>query len=158
VVEPGVLAKRIRPRRDGFPRQVFDAKDISCLSSPTAYLNDVCINSCAALLYSQFKLPTVDCAILSTYDLMRIRCNSPDEMIWRNTSWTSYWEKNVWILPIQRPSGFGHWVACIIYFQTKEIHLFDSLAGSWECDINVCSFWSIPSDNQMTKLFVYRTS
>lgn len=136
VVEPGVLAPRIRPRRDGFPRQVFDAKDISCLSSPTAHLNDVCINSCAALLYSQFKLPTVDCAILSTYDLTRIRSNLPDEIIWRNTSWTSYWEKNVWILPIQRPSGIGHWVACIIYFQTKEIHLFDSLAGSWECDIN----------------------
>ncbi|KAG2753129.1 hypothetical protein P692DRAFT_20664586, partial [Suillus brevipes Sb2] len=57
VIEPGVVATRIRPRRDGFPRQVFDARDISCLSSPTACLNDVCINGCAALLYSQFKLP-----------------------------------------------------------------------------------------------------
>lgn len=135
VIEPGVVATRIRPRRDGFPRQVFDARDISCLSSPTACLNDVCINGCAALLYSQFKLPTVDCAILSTFDLPRIRYNALDEIIWRNASWTSYWEKNVWILPIHRPSIVGHWVICIIYFQTKEIHLFDSLAESWECDI-----------------------
>ncbi|KAG2348192.1 hypothetical protein BDR05DRAFT_862938, partial [Suillus weaverae] len=57
VIVPGVVATRVRPRRDGFPRQVFDSKDIACLSSPTAPLNDVCINGCAALLYSQLKLP-----------------------------------------------------------------------------------------------------
>lgn len=137
VIVPGVVTTRIRPRRDGFPRQVFDPKDIACLSSPTACLNDVCINGCAALLYSELKLPTVDCAILSTYDLPRIRCNAADERIWRNISWTSYWEKNVWIVPIHRPSGVGHWVICIIYFQTKELHLFDSLADQepWENDV-----------------------
>lgn len=136
VIVPGVVATRVRPRRDGFPRQIFDPKDIACLSSPTACLNDMCINGCAALLYSQLKVPTVDCAILSTYDLPRIRNNAPDELIWRNTSWTCYWEKNVWILPIHRPSDVGHWVICIIYFRTKELHLFDSLAEQepWEND------------------------
>ncbi|KAG2070526.1 cysteine proteinase [Suillus decipiens] len=136
VIVPGVVTTRIRPRRDGFPRQVFDPKDIACLSSPTACLNDVCINGCAALLYSELKLATVDCAILSTYDLPRIRCNAADERIWRNISWTFYWEKNVWIVPIHRPSD-SHWVVCIIYFQTKELHLFDSLADQepWENDV-----------------------
>lgn len=136
VIVPGVVATRVRPRRDGFPRQVFDPKDIACLSSPTAPLNDACINGCAALLYSQLKIPTVDCAMLSTYDLLRIRCNAPDELIWRNTSWTCYWEKDVWILPIHRPSHVGHWVICIIHFRTKELHLFDSLADeqAWESD------------------------
>ncbi|KAG2140909.1 uncharacterized protein EDB93DRAFT_644759 [Suillus bovinus] len=136
VIEPEVVATRIRPRHDGFPRQVFDPKDIACLSSPMTLLNDVCINGCAAILYSQFKLPTVDCAILTTYDLPRVRTNASDELIWRNISWTSYWEKNVWILPIHRPS-YDHWVICIIYFQTNELHLFDSLAEqeSWEDDV-----------------------
>ncbi|KAG1884597.1 hypothetical protein F4604DRAFT_1731273, partial [Suillus subluteus] len=140
-IVPGVVATRVRPRRDGFPRQVFDPKDITCLSSPTAPLNDGCINGCAALLYSQLKVSTVDCAILSTYDLPRIRWNARDDNIWRNTSWTWYWEKNVWILPIHRPSNVGHWVICVIYFQTKELHLFDSLADqeAWERDVKVCS-------------------
>lgn len=136
IIAPGVVATRVRPRCDGFPRQVFNPKDIECLSSPIAPLNDVCINGCATLLYSQLKIPTVDCAILSTYDLPRIRSNAPDEVIWRNTSWTRYWEKNVWVLPIHRPSDVGHWVICIIYFRTKELHLFDSLADQnpWESD------------------------
>ncbi|KAG2348191.1 hypothetical protein BDR05DRAFT_504881 [Suillus weaverae] len=81
--------------------------------------------------------------MLSTYDLPRIRDNARDEVIWRNASWTSYWEKNVWILPIHRPSNAGHWVICIIYLRTKELHLFDSLADqeSWESDVKVCSFF-----------------
>ncbi|KAG1892711.1 hypothetical protein F4604DRAFT_1565355 [Suillus subluteus] len=68
------------------------------------------------------------CAILSTHDLPRIRYNASDEILWRNTSWTLFWEKDVWILPIHRPSPVGHWVFCMIYIQTKQLHLFDSLA------------------------------
>ncbi|KAG2053236.1 cysteine proteinase [Suillus hirtellus] len=128
-IVPDVVTTRIRLPRDGFYRQIFEQKDIACLNSPTARLNDGVINGCAAILYSQFKIPAVNCAILSTFDLPRIRAKAADERIWRNTCWTSFWEKDVWILPIHRTNVVGgHWVICIIYFKTKQFHLFDSLA------------------------------
>jgi hypothetical protein len=78
-------------------------------------------------------------AILSTHDLPRIRYNAPDDVLWRNMSWTSYWTKEVWILPIHRPSDVGHWVLCIIHLRSKELHLFDSFAERkpWKSDTKV---------------------
>ncbi|KAG1857649.1 hypothetical protein C8R48DRAFT_775569 [Suillus tomentosus] len=137
IVMPGTLTVRVRPPCDGFPHQIFEPKDIDILCSPTAYLNDVCIDSCAALLYSELKVPNVSCTILSTHDLPCIRYNAPDEVIWRQCSWTHYWEKNIWVLPIHRPSRVGHWVFCAIYLPSKELHLFDSLGDQkpWKHDI-----------------------
>ncbi|KAG1719291.1 hypothetical protein EDD22DRAFT_983371 [Suillus occidentalis] len=97
--------------QDGFPLQVFEPRDMSLLARPTARLNDVCINSCAALLYSKMLKSSHfrPCAILSTHDLPHIRYNAVDDVLWRNTSWTSFWEKDTCILPIHRPSPVGHW-------------------------------------------------
>jgi Ulp1 family protease len=79
------------------------------------------------------------CAILSTHDLSRIRYNASDDILWRNTVWTSFWEKDIWIIPIHRPAPVGHWVFCAVYFATKELHLFDSLAARrpWQNDVKV---------------------
>lgn len=84
--------------------------------------------------------PTV--ATFSTHDLPRIRYNATDDMLWRNSSWTRYWEKDVWVLPIHRASNVGHWVLCVIYLSRKELHLFDSLAERkpWKHDVKVGSF------------------
>ncbi|KAG2156682.1 uncharacterized protein EDB93DRAFT_1238950 [Suillus bovinus] len=130
---------QVRPAQDGFPCQLFDARDQSFLAQPTARLNDTCINGCAALLYSEILATSQmrPCAIFSTHDLPRIRYNASDEILWRNTAWTSFWDKDVWILPIHRPSPVGHWVLCAIYIPTKELHLFDSLAERrpWKNDV-----------------------
>jgi Ulp1 family protease len=110
------------------------------LTSPTAFLNDTCINGCAVLLFSELKsVATSHCALLTTHDLPRIRYNASDDILWRNVSYTRYWEKDVWILPIHRPSNIGHWVLCIIRFSSKELHLFDSLAEKkpWKNDVKV---------------------
>ncbi|KAG1728250.1 uncharacterized protein EDB91DRAFT_1314088 [Suillus paluster] len=125
----------LRPSMGGFPQQVFEPRDISFLASPTAYLNDVCINGCAMLL--QIDIPNPIVAIFSTHDLPRIHYNAADDILWRNTSWTRYWEKDVWIIPIHRPASVGHWVVCVIYLSRKEIHLFDSLAERkpWKHDL-----------------------
>ncbi|KAG2343347.1 hypothetical protein BDR05DRAFT_884361 [Suillus weaverae] len=115
----------------GCPHQVFEPKDIALLASRTALLNDSCINGCAVLLYLeavQLSPMAEQYAILSTHDLLHIRYNAPDDVLWCNMSWTSYWTKEVWILPIHRPSDVGHWVLCIIHLQSKELHLFDSFA------------------------------
>ncbi|KAG1735673.1 uncharacterized protein EDB91DRAFT_1348200 [Suillus paluster] len=135
VIVAGQVATRVRPSMGGFPQQVFEPRDISFLASPTAYLNDVCINGCAMLL--QIDIPNPIVAIFSTHDLPRIRYNAADDILWRNTSWTRYWEKDVWIIPIHRPASVGHWVACVIYLSRKEIHLFDSLAERkpWKHDL-----------------------
>ncbi|KAG1864624.1 hypothetical protein C8R48DRAFT_601821 [Suillus tomentosus] len=117
------------------PCQEFEPRDISFLASPTAFLNDVCINGCAVLL--QMDMPNSDVAIFSTFDLPRIRYHATDNMLWRNTHWTCYWEKDVWVLPIHRPAHVGHWVVCVIYLSTKELRLFDSLAERkpWKHDV-----------------------
>ncbi|KAG2738737.1 hypothetical protein P692DRAFT_20664313, partial [Suillus brevipes Sb2] len=47
----GKIVSRVQPSSDGIPYQIFDPRDIGFLSSPTARLNDVCINSCAILLW-----------------------------------------------------------------------------------------------------------
>lgn len=128
----------IYPSRTGCPRQIFEPKDIALLVSPTACINDVCINGCTVLLFSEVKSLAADrCALLSTHDLPRIRYNASDDILWRNVSWTSYWEKDIWILPIHRP---GHWVLCVIRFSSRELHLFDSFAERkpWKRDIKVC--------------------
>ncbi|KAG0695573.1 hypothetical protein DFH29DRAFT_984921 [Suillus ampliporus] len=129
------VATRVRPSMGGFPQQVFEPRDISFLASPTAYLNDVCINGCAVLLQIDIPNPTV--AIFSTHDLPCIRYNAADDILWHNTSWTRYWEKDVWVIPIHRPASVGHWVVCIIYLSRKEIHLFDSRAERkpWKHDL-----------------------
>jgi hypothetical protein len=130
---------KIWPSRHGFPEQVFDPRDISFLSSPTARLNDVCLNGCAILLHDAYMSTHAAqrTAILSTHDLPRIRYNAPDEILWRQTSWTRYWEKEVWILPIHRPVPVGHWVLCVIHRSSRKFYLFDSLAEErpWQHDI-----------------------
>ncbi|KAI5985803.1 hypothetical protein EDC04DRAFT_2873645 [Pisolithus marmoratus] len=121
----------------GFPRQTFLLNDISILMSPTTRLNDTCINSCATLLYSAFHPTTASCAILSTHDLPCIHFNAEDDVLWRNLSWTQFWEKPIWILPIHHSLPMGHWVLCTIKFHSWQLFLFDSLAQQkpWRNDI-----------------------
>jgi Ulp1 family protease len=142
VIIPGILRTLVCPARDAFPQQIFEPKDIKILASPTALLNDSLINGCAVLLYldSLQASPAVQqYAILSTHDLPRIRYNASDDMLWCNISRTKYWAKDVWIIPIHRPSGVGHWVLCIVHLQSKELHLFDSFAEQrpWKSEVKV---------------------
>ncbi|KAG2053155.1 hypothetical protein BDR06DRAFT_1054409 [Suillus hirtellus] len=120
------VTTRVTSSTGPLPCQEFELRDISFLASPTAFLNDICINGCSVLL--QMDMPNSDVAIFSTFDLPRIRYHATNNMLWRNTRWTCYWEKDVWVLPIHRPAHVGHWVVCVIYLSTKELHLFDSLA------------------------------
>ncbi|KIO09804.1 hypothetical protein M404DRAFT_130054 [Pisolithus tinctorius Marx 270] len=139
----GVYVRRVRETQDGFPRQTFEANDYERLASPTARLNDTCINGCSALLYSEFQSSAAaQCAIFSMHDLPRIRYHAEDNVLWRNISWTRYWEKTTWILPIHRPSPIGHWVLCVIKFPSKQLLLFDSLAEQkpWKQDIKVTEY------------------
>ena len=68
-----IFSRRVQQAQDGFPHLMFEANNYGCLTSPTAQLNDICINGCSALLYSQsLSLNAAQCAILSTHDLPRV--------------------------------------------------------------------------------------
>ncbi|KAG1810502.1 hypothetical protein EV424DRAFT_1328141 [Suillus variegatus] len=58
-------------------------------------------------------------AVFSMHDLPCIYYNAADDMLWYNTSWTHYWEKDVCIPPLYRPSDVGYWVVCNLLFKKK---------------------------------------
>ncbi|KIK11678.1 hypothetical protein PISMIDRAFT_19325 [Pisolithus microcarpus 441] len=134
----GIISRRIQPPTHGFPQLIFDPKDIKILASNETRLNDICLNGCVALLYSLY-LPAHhgEIALFSTHDLPRIRYNASDDILWWTMSWTKYWEKTTWIIPIHRPSPGSHWVMCTIDLASQRLFLFDSLAEErpWKQEI-----------------------
>jgi hypothetical protein len=99
----------------------------------------------------------ITCTILSTYDLPRILHNAPDDEIWCNTKRTLFWSTRIWILPIHRPKE-SHWVVAIIKLDSREIFLYDSLAGTrsaWTADVQV---WMKPTLCLCTLNNFYRVS
>lgn len=128
----------------GFSRLSFNESDISLIACDTACLNDTCINGCATLLYSTFSITTpktaAQCALLSTFDLDRIRDGLPDPELWRSVGRTAYWQKDIWLVPIHRGSRYaGHWVLCVVNLRNNRMVLFDSLAEQtgWKRDVAV---------------------
>lgn len=113
---------------------VFDANDIQRLESPTALINDICLNGLAYYLQGMlscnysYGLSSGKCAIFSTYDLVRIRYKASDQNLWRSVGGTQYWTKPVWIIPIHRPREC-HWVLAIAYPSEGRIQAYDSLAS-----------------------------
>ncbi|KIK15558.1 hypothetical protein PISMIDRAFT_114996, partial [Pisolithus microcarpus 441] len=82
-------------------------------------------------------------AIFSMHDLPRICYNATtDDTLWKMMSWTKYWEKLTWILPIHCPSPCGHWVMCTINIVSQHLLLFNSFAEErpWKQEIWVRSF------------------
>jgi hypothetical protein len=114
----------------------FSPFDIQRLKSPTAWLNDVCINDCAALL--QFHLggsQSDRIAIISTLAISTL----DDGALWRVTRRSIFWRKSRWLVPIHRTVPYKHWVLGTIDFTHREVGLFDSLADEslWELDVQV---------------------
>ena len=130
---------RVRTPRDGLHRITFESPDIAMLASPTSCVNDICINGCIPILFAALEVPDEHpYAVFSTFDLLR--ASSDDENLWRVTRHTKFWTKDVWIIPIHRPSS-AHWVLCLAHITHRELRLFDSLAEKtpWHADVDVCS-------------------
>ena len=111
----------------GLPTLDFEERELNILTCNTAQLNDVCINGSAALLRTIFATHTDRCAILSTFDLVKVRNNVSDVNLWESVAPSQYWLRDIWILPIHRERP-GHWVLCKIMCRSRELLLFDSLA------------------------------
>ena len=139
-------SRHVLRAKGGLANILFDPPDIARLVSSHQLLNDVCINRGAAVLHDLFSSsygPGADnsqrCAILSTFDLPRVRFKCSDDELWHHIYHTSYWAKDVWILPIHRPSPAAHWVLCVISLRSRELFLFDSMVGrrAWRHEIKV---------------------
>jgi Ulp1 family protease len=132
--------RRVTKSSNGLLTLTFELRELSILASPNAWLNDGCINGCSRLLQCAFPSAYADtCAILSTHELPRIRYNTSDEALWKQTYRTEFWLKDIWIIPIHRPAPINHWVVCICYHSKRELHLFDSFSERkhWRSDLKV---------------------
>ena len=138
-------AEHSRPPTDVSPSLYFHPNNIKILNSPTALLNDTCLNSCVILLQELYQSnDACRCAILSTHDLVLIRYNTNDDDLWRNIKRTTYWLKDIWILPIHHTYPAEHWVLAVLHLHTHQLHLFDSFANQkgWKRDVKVRIFTS----------------
>ena len=109
-----IEAIRVRLPQDQFPGLIFEPCELAMLAGPTACLNDWCINGCIPLLFTLIQpVHTSQFAILSTHELPRIRHDVPDHDLWRATSRTEFWTKDLWIIPIHHPMPENHWVLCV---------------------------------------------
>jgi hypothetical protein len=124
----------------------FDPSCLHRLACTQERLDDVCINSCSAMLHhglsdssSGHSHFAQSCALFSSFDLVRSRSNASSADIWRQTKHLEYWVKNLWIFPIHRVAPVEHWAVGAAYPDHRLILIFDSIAdrGSCEDDVRV---------------------
>lgn len=135
------IRPQVLPANGPRSRVSYAVEDIARFVSPTAMLDDDCINGAALLLQSHFinEYGSSDIAILNTHDLVRVRYGATDDSLWRHARRSEYWKKGTWVLPVHRKDAL-HWVLCVIHPARKQLHLIDSLAErrGWFPDVKVC--------------------
>ncbi|CAK5267112.1 unnamed protein product [Mycena citricolor] len=128
------LQPRVVALPGNLPTIVVDPNDLALLTDSTARLNGHILNGVSAAVLSWCMQPfslhaqsAQRCALLSTYDLHRVRFNAPDKAIWKSLAPTEYWKKSVWIVPVHRQAQ-EHWALVIVLVHEQKLLLFDSLA------------------------------
>ncbi|KAL0057592.1 hypothetical protein AAF712_015755 [Marasmius tenuissimus] len=121
----------------------FKAPQYERLDSAAKWLDDECINGCAALLQKTMRVANVECAVLSSFIVSEVlnpgsHCT---ETAWRLVRLTEYWARGTWIIPIHDRTGC-HWALAVIRVEKEEVLLFDSFGsqsfiGSWLPKIQV---------------------
>jgi hypothetical protein len=132
---------------DGRQNISMETSDIDRLKSRTGRLTGFGVNGLAAALLNMFGDPESPdavhanlCAVLSTYDLVRVRYKASDDELWRHLHCTKYWDKQIWLIPIHRVEE-EHWVLAAVDIDQQQILFFDSLgvrSRGWRRDIRVC--------------------
>ncbi|KAK1228054.1 hypothetical protein PQX77_008917 [Marasmius sp. AFHP31] len=108
---------------------VFEAPQYARLDCATRWLDDQCINGCAALLQRNLRVADFDCAILSSFVVPELlKHGLRTETAWRLVRDTEYWTKGTWVLPIHDDAE-RHWALAIVRAEKEEIHIFDSFGS-----------------------------
>ncbi|KAK1230218.1 hypothetical protein PQX77_006705 [Marasmius sp. AFHP31] len=112
-------------------QHVFHAPQYRRLDGANQWLDEDCINGCAALLQQQLYDRNVDCAVLSTFIVPEVLGNGIcTETAWRIVCHTQYWSKPIWVIPVHNRDEH-HWALAVVRIAKEEIQLFDSF-GSHE--------------------------
>jgi hypothetical protein len=127
------------------PTYLFSRRELSMVRDPKM-LTDEALNGLAALILHNV-LPNIvsgntssACALFTSHDILMgsYPCSTID--LWRRTKATRFWEKAVWIMPINRPEE-QHWVCAVVYPLERRLGLFDSFGNraGWDDDVEVSS-------------------
>ena len=117
------------------PAIYFDKPAIACLMNPKAMLNDTFMNEGLQLLLFYCQPNHIDRC--STYTMTYIKQEADNKTLQCDVCHHMYWEKSVWIIPINLQHPYLHWMLCIINIDTATIQLFDSLTDRslWMDDV-----------------------
>jgi Ulp1 protease family, C-terminal catalytic domain len=152
---PHCEVARVRLRDDlqySHRRLIFTPSDIQCLADREGWLNDICINQCASLLYHYCESHSKQtCAIFSSFDIHSVRDDLDEDQIWRSVCHVEYWRRTTWLIPLHDHS---HWLLCVVDTQQNEILCFDSFGDSmpWEgslLQVSRCCSPSLVSDHHL---------
>ncbi|OJT06898.1 hypothetical protein TRAPUB_2245 [Trametes pubescens] len=138
---PADTTRVLHPNEDRQLRFFFRPNDLARLQRPQAMLSDDCINSSAEVLLRYAGNPPINRrpTIFSTRLMSLHRSSADDASIWRDSGWTTYWQADLWLIPIHRLAPAPHWTLAIVYLKKdpQQIAYFDSLAlgAIWETDV-----------------------
>jgi hypothetical protein len=105
------------------------------LASPTAWLNDECVNSVTALIQQQLlkssnQYNANDCAIFHSGVFRFVEQNSPDEKLWKVARRSRYWKRRFWLIPIHHDRT--HWCVALVKVKKGVVYLYDSYGRDYE--------------------------
>ncbi|OCH83804.1 hypothetical protein OBBRIDRAFT_742683 [Obba rivulosa] len=132
---------RVLPRTATSVSISISPADYHRLANPSGLLNSDCINSCGVLLQHALATSgTRRCAIFSTWDVDTAALSNDGGALARSTRHTSFWERDIWLVPIHRPGSddqVGHWTLVIVDIAKRILLHFDSFADRmlWRDDI-----------------------
>ncbi|KAL0573317.1 hypothetical protein V5O48_008639 [Marasmius crinis-equi] len=105
---------------------VFGAAEFGRMDSPTAWLDEDCMNGIAHLIRERNS--GVECAYISTYAIPTLAKENGNYLgLWKTIRGSRYWERDVWLIPIHSRSR-RHWALAVVKAKEQQIVLFDSFA------------------------------
>ncbi|KAJ7573823.1 hypothetical protein C8J56DRAFT_1065738 [Mycena floridula] len=137
VLEPDAPVARRLPQVKAIS---LTTSDLDILRTPDAWLNSGCIDTLGAwiqILLAKSSQTAQHCAIFSTLVFPKAAAGR-DLLLWTLIRDSEYWSKDIWIIPIHRPSEH-HWVLAVAIRSQMKLYLYDSFAGdlaSWSDDIS----------------------
>ncbi|KAJ7578925.1 hypothetical protein C8J56DRAFT_797027 [Mycena floridula] len=137
VLEPDAPVARRLPQVKAIS---LTTSDLDILRTPDAWLNSGCIDTLGAwiqILLAKSSQTAQHCAIFSTLVFPKAAAGR-DLLLWTLIRDSEYWSKDIWIIPIHRPSEH-HWVLAVTIRSQMKLYLYDSFAGdlaSWSDDIS----------------------
>ncbi|KAL0575864.1 hypothetical protein V5O48_006114 [Marasmius crinis-equi] len=103
----------------------FRGPEFDRMDSPTAWLDEDCINGIAHLIRE--RNTGVKCAFISSYTIPTLMKDGDYTGLWKTIRPSRYWTHDKWLIPIHSTSSH-HWALAVVKAKERQILLFDSFA------------------------------